>query len=120
MFLLKNSLQLQVSNIIQVVYRQNESVHNTVAYKAISVAQIACPFCGYQKFERPISSEITLTLLTDRSVPFTGQKIMRLHTHVNVLRNHPINYFSLYAEKRTSVSHPASSHEITLDYDELL
>ena len=57
------------------------------------------------KNSRDLSGEITLTLLTDRSVPFTGQKIMRLHTHVNVLRNHQINYFSLYAEKRTSVSH---------------
>ena len=47
----------------------------------ISVAQIASPFCGYQN-SRDLSSEITLTLLTDSSVPFTGQKIMRLYTHV--------------------------------------
>ena len=57
------------------------------------------------KNSRDLPGEITLTLLTDRSIPFIGQKIMRLLTHVNVLRNHLINFFSLYAEKRTSVSH---------------
>ena len=65
-----------------------------MAYKVISVAQIASPFFGHQN-STDLSSEITLTLLTDRSVPFNGEKIMRLHTHVNVLRNHPINYFSI-------------------------
>ena len=68
-----------------------------MADKAISVAQIASSFVA-TKNSRDLSSEITLTLLTDRSVPLTGQKIMRLHTHVNVhvLRNHPINYIFFF------------------------
>ena len=89
-----------------------------MAYKAISVAQIASLFLA-TKNSRDLSSEITFTLLTDRSVPFTGQKIIRLHTHVNVLRNHPINYF-LYMLKSGLQYLTLSSHKITLDYDELL
>ena len=89
-----------------------------MAYKAISVAQIASLFLA-TKNSRDLSSEVTLTLLTDRSVPFNGEKIMRLHTHVNVLRNHPINYFP-YMLKSGLQYLTLLSHEITLDYDELL